>query len=499
MTAEVLKDGGDFIVDKLTEISRLVYEKGITPTQWTSSIITPLPKKGNLELMTNYRGISLMSIAAKVFNRVLLNRIRGPIDGLLRKNQAGFRPGRSCIQQIHILRRLIEEASTQKIPLFITFIDFQKAFDSIDREMMFAILRHYGIPEKIVAAIRVLYDNSSSRVYVQGEMSESFRVTTGVLQGDVLAPFLFVIVIDYITRLSKEKDDIKFGYRIHIAAKSARQNNIYDGLLYDLDFADDIALLEGDNGKAQLQLDTIDENSAKVGLLINQAKTEQFQLNVPPELEKENLLSRGKEIKIVEEFKYLGSYVRSTEKDIDARIGLAWVAFAKLKSILRASRPTIEFKMRLFNAACISILLYGCESWLLTEDLRKKLDVFARNCYRTILNIRQSDDHVSNDDLYSRVKQRPIRDIIRERQLRFIGHCLRMKEDEPARIFALYKSNMGKNPPGNRLTYRSQISKYISKHISNDKKEILEAEEIARYAKDKESWKRIVAPSGPGR
>ena len=160
MTAEVLKDGGNFIVDKITEISQLVYEKGIAPTQWTSSIIIPLPKKENLELMTNYRGISLMSIAAKVFNRVLLSRIRGPIDGLLRKNQAGFRTGRSCIQQIHILRRLIEEATTQKTPLFIFFIDFKKAFDSIDREMMFAILRHYGIPEKIVAAIIVLYDNS---------------------------------------------------------------------------------------------------------------------------------------------------------------------------------------------------------------------------------------------------------------------------------------------------------------------------------------------------
>ena len=90
----------------------------------------------------------------------------------------------------------------------------------------------------------------------------------------------------------------------------------------------------------------------------------------------------------------------STEKDVDARIGLAWVAFAKLKPILRASRPSIEFKMRLFNAACISILLYGCESWVLTETLKKKLDVFARNCYRIMLNIRQADDHITNDELY---------------------------------------------------------------------------------------------------
>jgi hypothetical protein len=87
----------------------------------------------------------------------------------------------------------MEGASAQDIPLILTFIDCMKAFDSIDREMMIAILRHYGIPEQIVAAIRVLYDESTSRVYVEGEFSEAFKITTGVLQGDVLAPFLFIL------------------------------------------------------------------------------------------------------------------------------------------------------------------------------------------------------------------------------------------------------------------------------------------------------------------
>ena len=115
MTAEILQDGGNFIVEQLTIICQPVYSKRKAPSQWTSNLIVPIPKKGDLEQMTNYRGISLMSIAAKVFNRIILNRIKRPIDAILRKNQAGFRTGRSCVKQIHILRRIMEGACTQNI------------------------------------------------------------------------------------------------------------------------------------------------------------------------------------------------------------------------------------------------------------------------------------------------------------------------------------------------------------------------------------------------
>ena len=81
-----------------------------------------------------------MSIAAKVYNKILLNRIRPHVDPLLKKNQAGFRPGRSSAQQIHILRRIMEGFKEYQPPLTITFVDFEKAFDSINRTAMFPVL-----------------------------------------------------------------------------------------------------------------------------------------------------------------------------------------------------------------------------------------------------------------------------------------------------------------------------------------------------------------------
>ena len=262
ITAEALQGGGDHMLDVIHAFCSEVYSTLSPPRQWITNVIIPLPKKGDLSLMTNYRGISLMSIAAKVYNKILLNRIRPHVDPLLRSNQAGFRPGRSCAQQIHILRRVMEGFNEYHLPLTVTFVDFKKAFDSINRSVMFAVLRHYGIPQTLVNAIQVLYSNSSSAVMVDGDISEPFDVTTGVLQGDVLAPFLFIILVDYLLDKASGPDSG--------VVTCPRQSRRYPAkVLNDLDFADDIALLESSMPRAQSQLTRTADAAADLGLIIN--------------------------------------------------------------------------------------------------------------------------------------------------------------------------------------------------------------------------------------
>ena len=133
-----------------------------------------------------------------------------------------------------------------QLPLIATFVDFTKAFDSINRSVMFSVLRHYGIPETLVNATQVLYTNSSSSVMVDGSISKPFSVTTGVLQGDVLAPFLFIILVDYLLLRFTDGDSG--------VLTCPRKSSRYPAKVNDLDFADDIALLESSISCAQSQL-----------------------------------------------------------------------------------------------------------------------------------------------------------------------------------------------------------------------------------------------------
>jgi hypothetical protein len=99
--------------------------------------IIPFPKKGDLSLATNYRGISLLSIAAKIYNKLILNHLVPKVEPVLRNNQNGFRSGRSTLSQILTLRRIIEECKFCNLDVVLIFIDFRKAFDSINRTTMF--------------------------------------------------------------------------------------------------------------------------------------------------------------------------------------------------------------------------------------------------------------------------------------------------------------------------------------------------------------------------
>ena len=125
----------------------------------------------------NYRGITLLSIPGKVFNRIILNKLKDIVDPNLRDNQAGFRKNRSCVDQITTLRLIVEQSLEWNSSFYINFIDYQKAFDSVDGDMLWKIMRHYGIPEKIVNLVRSLYVGTNSRFHMTDSSQNLSRST----------------------------------------------------------------------------------------------------------------------------------------------------------------------------------------------------------------------------------------------------------------------------------------------------------------------------------
>ena len=157
------------------------------------------------------------------------------MDPKLRINQNGFRTGRATIAQVLTLRRLIEGIKSKKLTAVLTFVDFRKAFDSVHRGKLMEVLYAYGVPNEIVSAINILYTNIMAQVL---SVLSIFQILAGVLQGDTLTPYLFIIFLGNTLHIAT-KDETQLRFTL----KESRSRRHPSTVIKDTDFADDIALL----------------------------------------------------------------------------------------------------------------------------------------------------------------------------------------------------------------------------------------------------------------
>ena len=444
-----------------------------TITAWTEGCLLPFPKKGDLSTAKNYRGITLTPIAAKIYNLLLLNRIRPEIDPILRKNQNGFRSNRSTSGQILTIRRVLEGIKQKNLPVTILFIDFSKAFDSIHREKMLKILLSYGIPTETVKAISMLYQNTRSMVRSPDGDTDFFDISAGVLQGDTLAPYIFIICLDYILRRSID-ENVDLGFTLE-PKKSRRYP---EKKITDADYADDLAVFANLLKDASTLLHLIERTANTVGLHVNATKTEYICLNQDSATDIKSL--NGSNIKKVEDFKYLGSYIASTERDIEVRLGQAWGALHKLDKIWK-SNLSEKLKRNFFRATVESVLIYGSVSWTLTSTSEKKIDGAYTRMLRAALNI-PWQSHTTNEELYEKMPR--ITQSIRQQRMRFVGHSFRSKEELAGDVL-LWQPKHGKQSTG-----RPKKS-YIDQLISDTG---CSYQELPTAMGDRDEWrKRVMA------
>ena len=476
--AEMIKAEDQVTPQILCKIFQDIWDTENIPQEWKKGTIVKLPKKGDLSDCGNWRGITLLSLTSKIFTRIILQRLTGAIDNLLRQEQAGFRKGRSCIDHIFTLRQILEQTHEWNSSLYIAFVDFEKAFDSLHRDSLWKILRSYGFPTKIVNIIQALYNNFECKVIHDNKLTEPFEVKTGVKQGCILSPTLFSLAVDWIMRrtLGNRKTGIQW---------------TLTSVLEDLDYADDISLLSGRYQDIQDKTETLSVTSRSVGLKISERKTQVLRKNTRI---KDAVTVNNTPLGEVAEFVYLGSKVTAAgdcTTEINARISKAGQAFGMLRNIWKSTNLSIGTKIRIFKSNVMSVLLYGSECWKTTSMIEQKLEVFQNKCLRRILKVFWPNV-IRNDDLLERTRMYKISDNIRDRRWRWLGHVYRMSADAIPRT-ALRWTPQGKRNRGRpKETWRRTMEKEL-------KSKGLTLQTAARTAADRDQWRSLADASSTQR
>ena len=168
-------------------------------------------------------------------------------------------------------------------------------------------------------------------------------------------------------------------------------------------------------------------------------------------------------------------------------IWLKWPQKAKvtcLEQLWESPHISIPTKFKLFNTTCVTILLYGCESWVISKDMENKINA---SCYRVMLNIKRID-HVLNTTVYSMTNTVPLIHLVRHRQLKFLGHILRMSKEEPVRRYAMYILTIGKRRPGRaRTPYLNYVQRLLG-----DNEGAMQEQQIVVFADDRRAWRNLV-------
>ena len=199
ITAEMLAAAGPEGIELIRQLAERVFSGDPIPKDWEESYILNLYKgKGDALDRGNYRGLKLTDQVMKLLERVLDTSIRSMVD--IDEMQFGFVPGRGTTDAIFIARQLQEKYFAAKKPLYFAFVDLEKAFDRVPREVLWWAMRSLGVEEWAVCAVQNMYSNARSRVRVNGQYSDEFSVRVGVHQGSVLSPLLFILVLEALSR-----------------------------------------------------------------------------------------------------------------------------------------------------------------------------------------------------------------------------------------------------------------------------------------------------------
>jgi hypothetical protein len=405
------------LFDYILDILQQCFNSKQAPPQFHVIKQVPIPKKGDLSVLANWRPICLLNAITKVYNRILLNRLSAGCEPFLRHTQSGFRRFRSVEEQQASLVQIISSYGRLKpenYALIVNFLDFAKAFPSTSWVAIRGALAAFKVPQELIDAIMSLYKSGDLRAFVQTAdyRTDDFLIETGTLQGDTLAPYLFILVLDRVldaafAKLQQDHPSKTFGIILKRAAGTSSRR-IPAQTLTDVDFADDIALFTAKPTvqeaveDAQLMLRAVAEIAKRANLLLKPGEKKtaimvfaaaltSFRAD-PSSIRITMIEADGeKTVPVVEKYKHLGRTVDHSEHIgnavISERISSAWFAVNKFRDIWQHEHVPRRTKERLLQTFVIPCLAFSSGSWCATRKQLNRLNTAYTNMRRVVFQL----------------------------------------------------------------------------------------------------------------
>ena len=460
ITSEMLKYGGESIIEWLTRVCMVCLVKGEVPLDWRRAIVVPFYKgKGDRKECKNYRGISLLSIPGKVYGRVLIDRVRYETENMVGEEQCGFRNGRGCIDQVYVLRQLAERFESKGKDMYVAYMDLEKAYDRIDRSAMWRVLVMYGINGNLLRAIKSFYDGSEACVRVCRQKSDWFSVKVGLRQGCVMSPWLFNLFMDGVMREVRARVG-EVGVNLWDNVRRCKWKVEW------LMFADDTVLVGDSKEKLQELVNEFGNVCERRKLTVNVNKSKAMRISGKENEFDVNVDMNGENLEAVEAYKYLGVNVTCDGKlkeEINHRIIEARKAAGALQGIWKKRALSTEAKVGMYEAIVEPSLLYGSEVWVLNVHERKRVQAVEMNCMRNICGVRRIE-RVRNEEIRRRCgKNVGVCEKVEQNVLRWFGHVERMGDERLVK--RMHDSDiMGRRRRGRpRKSWMDEVSESLGK------------------------------------
>ena len=424
----MLKSSQNLMIQYMISLFNAILDTAEYPELWSESIIVPIHKHGSHSNPDNYRGIALMSNLSKVFTHVIAQRLQCWAEqwDLIREEQAGFRKGYRTVDNIFTLQNIVEKYLSKRKKVYIGFIDFRKAFDTVKRDVLWNILELNGIRGKVLNVLKAMYRNVRYCVCTQEGHTESFDSTMGLKQGCKISPIMFSYLINSLA--NEIAENCKHGIQL------APNTQPVSSLL----FADDVALLADTPVGLQNQLNQLKRAADRLGLVINTDKSKVVVYRMGGHLSRYEKWSVGNvDLQVVSEYKYLGNILSTklstnvTQTDLAHRAKVALILL--IKALRKINHVTPQIFYKLFDAQVMPILLYGSEVW--GSKGCKIVESVHLYALKTFLNVSR---RTPNDMVYGETGRYPVSINTQIRVVKYWLRILNMDEDRlPKRVYRM--------------------------------------------------------------